>query len=140
MEKENKEKILNMVREVENKNSELEEYISNLQILSRNETLKDIMKNIIEKNTVLQEIEKSKGEHSHLEVKKETNDLQTLVESYISKIQENATKKIIYLREFLDNLQSISSNDKDVILNSLKDEKDKNKLREKMTSLVNIFL
>ena len=140
MEKENKGKILNMIREVENKNSEIEDYISNLQILSRNETLKDIMKDIIEKNTVLQEIEKSKGEHSHLEVKKETNELQTLVESYISKIQENATKKIIYLREFLDNFQSISSSDKDVILNSLKDEKDKNKLREKMSSLVNIFL
>ncbi|MFX1477193.1 MAG: hypothetical protein ACFFCI_03590 [Promethearchaeota archaeon] len=140
MEKENKDKLLKLINEVQNKNSEIEKHISNLRILSRNETLKEIMSDIFEKNTVLQEIEKSKGEHSHHVVKDQINSLKTLVENSISKINENPTRKIIYLREFLDNFQSISSNDKDVILNSLKDEKDKDKLREKMSSLVDIFL
>ena len=70
----------------------------------------------------------------------QTNKLHDLVESFILKIQDNPTKKIIYLREFLENFPSISNTDKDVIINSLKDEKNKDKLREKMTSLVDIFL
>ena len=61
-------------------------------------------------------------------------------DNFISKIQEKPTKKIIYLREFLENFPSISNNDKDIIINSLKDEKNKDKLREKMSSLVSIFL
>ena len=140
MERGNKDEILNMIQEIEKKNSEIEKYLSKLSILSRNETLKDIMNNIIESNSILQEIEKSKGEHLHREVKEQVNALQTLVENYISKIQEKPTKKIIYLREFLENFPSISNNDKDVIINSLKDEKNKDKLREKMSSLVSIFL
>ena len=140
MERGNKDEILNMIKEIEKKNSEIEKYLSELSILSRNETLKNIMNNIIESNSILQEIEKSKGAHFHTEVNKQTSTLQNLVENFISKIQEKPTKKIIYLREFLENFPSISNNDKDVIINSLKDEKNKDKLREKMSSLVSIFL
>ncbi len=140
MERGNKDEILNMIKEIEKKNSEIEKYLSRLSILSRNETLKNIMNNIIESNSILQEIEKSKGKHLHTEVKEQVNALQYLVDNFISKIQEKPTKKIIYLREFLENFPSISSNDKDVIINSLKDEKNKDKLREKMSSLVSIFL
>ena len=43
-------------------------------------------------------------------------------------------------REFLDSFKSISKNDKEVILNSLQNEKNNEKLKEKMTSLVTIFL
>ncbi len=140
MERGNKDEILNMIKEIEKKNSEIEKYLSGLSILSRNETLKNIMNTIIESNSILQEIEKSKGEHLHTEVKEQANALQNLVDNFISKIQEKPTKKIIYLREFLENFPSISNNDKDVIINSLKDEKNKDKLREKMSSLVSIFL
>ena len=117
-----------------------EKYLSKLSLLSRIETLKDIMSNIIENNSILQEIEKSKGDHLHPRVREQTNKLHDLVESFILKIQDNPTKKIIYLREFLENFPSISNTDKDVIINSLKDERDNDKLREKMTSLVDIFL
>ncbi|MHA2394773.1 MAG: hypothetical protein ACXAEX_22820 [Promethearchaeota archaeon] len=133
-------KILDMIKDIENKNSEIEKFISSLSVLSRNETLKEIMNDIINKNSVLQEIEKSKGDYLHGGLKEQVNKLENMVESYILKIQENPTKKIIYLREFLENFISISSSDKDVIINSLKDENDENKLKEKMTSLVNIFL
>ncbi|MFW9940258.1 MAG: hypothetical protein ACFFFT_04405 [Candidatus Thorarchaeota archaeon] len=140
MERGNKDEILNMIEQIEKKKIEMDESLSKLSILSRNETLKKIMNNIIKSNSILREIEKSKGEHQHLEVKELANTLQNLVENYISKIQEAPTKKIIYLREFLENFPSISNSDKDVIINSLKDEKNKDKLREKMSSLVNIFL
>jgi hypothetical protein len=140
MERGNKDEILNMIKEIEKKNSEIEKYLSELSILSRNETLKNIMNNIIESNSILQEMEKSKGGHLHTEVNEKANALQNLVDNFISKIQEKPTKKIIYLREFLENFPSITNNDKDVIINSLKDEKNKDKLREKMSSLVSIFL
>ena len=140
MERGNKDEILNMIQEIEKKKSEIEESLSKLSILSRNETLKNIMNNIIKSNSILQEIQQSKGERLHTEVKEPVNALQNLVENYISKIQETPTKKIIYLREFLEIFPLISNNDKDVIINSLKDEKNKEKLREKMNSLVNIFL
>ena len=63
-----------------------------------------------------------------------------MVESFVLKIQETPAKKIIYLREFLDNFKSISNKDKEVISASLQDEKNWDKLKEKMTSLVTIFL
>ena len=140
MEKGNKDDILNMIDEIEKKNSEIENYLSSLSILTREETLKEIMNKIIEKNSILQEIEKSKGEHLHIGAKEQVNKLQDLVENFILKIQDKPTKKIIYLREFLENFPSISNNDKDVIIKSLKDEKNKDKLKEKMMSLVEIFL
>ncbi|MFX0081958.1 MAG: hypothetical protein ACFE94_09420 [Candidatus Hodarchaeota archaeon] len=140
MERGKKDEILNMIKDIEKKNLDLEKYLSMLSILSRNETLKNIMSDIIESNSILQEIEKTKGEHLHTKGKEQANILQNLVDNFISKIQEKPTKKIIYLREFLENFPSISNNDKDVILNSLKDEKNKEKLREKMNSLVSIFL
>ena len=47
MERGNKDEILNMIQEIEKKNSEIDKYLSKLSILSRNETLKNIMNNII---------------------------------------------------------------------------------------------
>ena len=140
MERGKKDKILELIREIEQKNSEIENYISSLSALTRNESLKEIMKNIIENNNVLQEIEGFKGPHLHSGKKESTNLLQEMVVSSVLKIQENPAKKIIYLREFLDNFKSISNSDKEVILNSLQEEKNWDKLKEKMTSLVTIFL
>ena len=140
MERGKKDKILELIREIEQKNSEIEKHISSLSISTRNESLKEIMNNIIEKNKVLLEIEGSKGPHLHSGIKESTNLLQKMVESFLLKIQENPAKKIIYLREFLDNFKSISNKDKDVIINSLQDEENVDKLKEEMTSLVTIFL
>ena len=140
MEKGNKQKILNMIKEIEDKNSNFEKFLSNLPILSRNEMLKEIMNNIIETNKVLQEIEDSQESHVHSDEMQDRTEIHNIVFGYISKIQENPTKKIIYLREFLDNFPSISSADKDVILNSLNDEVSTEPLKKKMDSLVDIFL
>ncbi len=136
---ERKNQILDFIKEIENRNIELENYLSDLSISSRNATLKDIMKDILENNEVLRQIEKSKGIHLHTAEREKSSTLENMVESYTAKIIENPTKKIIYLREFLNNFRTINDSDKDVILNSLKDESDE-KLSQKMTSLVKIFL
>jgi len=140
MERGNKDKILGMIDEMEKKNIEIKSYISSLSILTRNESLKEIMNDIIGKNLILQEIEGSRRPHLHPVINDNSNLLREIVNNSFVKIQENPAKKIIYLREFLDNFKSISKNDKEVILNSLQNEKNNEKLKEKMTSLVTIFL
>lgn len=139
MERGNKEKIIEMIKAIENKNSEMEEYISNLSILSRNEMLKKITQDIINNNSLLQELI---GTEMYIISSEETekNSSSYIIEGYINKIQKNPYKKVIFLREFLGLFQErISDMDKEVILKSLKDEKNEEKLREEMISLANIF-
>lgn len=140
MEKENKDKILDFIREIKDKNSEMGKYISTLPILSREDMLKEITRKIIENNKILHEIVGSKEKSLSKEVKEKLYTLEDRIDTIISNIQENETKKIIYLREFIDSFQEISDNDKNVIIQSLKDEKDINLLKEKMLSLSNTFL
>lgn len=139
MERGNKEKIIEMIKAIENKNSEMEEYISNLSILSRNDMLKKITQDIINNNSLLQELI---GTEMYIISSEETekNSSSYIIEGYINKIQKNPYKKVIFLREFLGLFQEqISEMDKEVILKSLKDEKNEEKLREEMISLANIF-
>ena len=138
MERGNKEKILKMIKAIENKNSEMEEYISNLSILSRNDMLKKIMQDIIINNSLLQELIGIETQIiSSEEIEKKSSDY--IIESYIKKIQKDPYKKVIFLLEFLELFQErISEKDKEVILKSLRDSP-LNELREEMISLANIF-
>ncbi len=140
MEKGNKDRILDFIREIKDKNSEMEKYLSSLPILSREDMLKEIARKIIENNKVLQEIVGSKEKILSGEAKEKIHTIEERINSVISNIQENETKKIIYLREFIDTFQEISEKDKNVIIQSLKDEEDINLLKEKMLSLSTIFL
>jgi len=139
MERGNKEKIIEMIKAIENKNSEMEKYISTLSILSRNDMLKKITQNIIDNNVILQELIGSETKViSREETEKNSSDY--IIESYLNKIQKDSYKKVIFLREFLELFQDrISEIDKEVILKSLKDEENEEKLREEMISLANIF-
>jgi len=139
MERGNKEKILKMIKAIENKNSEMEEYISNLSILSRNDMLKKITQDIINNNSLLQELIGTETQIiSREEIEKNSSEF--IIESYINKIQKDPYKKVIFLRDFLELFQErISEMDKEVILKSLRDEKNEEKLREEMVSLANIF-
>ena len=139
MESDNKEKILQMINAIEKKNLEMDEYIANLSIYTRNDMLKEISQDIISNNHLLQEILGTE-EKIVINEKQETLSFDHLVNGYIGKIQQNPYKKVIFLREFLDLFKDrISEKDKDVILQSLKDEKDNEKLSEEMISLATIF-
>ncbi|MFX0001069.1 MAG: hypothetical protein ACFE9Q_03710 [Candidatus Hodarchaeota archaeon] len=139
MEKGSKEKILEMIKAIEKKNSEMEEFISNLSKPTRNDLLKEIYQDIISNNSLMQEILGTK-EKIVLSEKEEIISFDHIIDGYITKIQQNPHKKVIFLREFLDLFQDrVSDKDKDVILQSLKDEKNDDKLRDEMISLANIF-
>jgi hypothetical protein len=135
----NKEKILGIIKEIENKNTEISEYLSSLKILPRNEMLKEITRDIINNNPLIQELLGS-GAKIISKEKKEKASIENIIEGYFNKIQKYPNKKIIFLSEFLDLFQDlITEKDKDVILNSLKDEENKDKLKERMMFLANTF-
>lgn len=139
MERGNKEKILEMIKAIEAKNSEMEKYISNLSIQSRNNMLKEITQDIINNNSLLQELI---GIEDHIISNKrnEKTSFEYVIEGYITKIQKEPYKKVIFFREFLELFQDrISEKDKEVIIKSLKDQKNDDMLRERMLSLANIF-
>jgi hypothetical protein len=139
MEKRNIEKILEFIKGIEEKNSELESYISNLNIIPRNDMLKEITNDIITNNALLQElIEFEEKNVPSEELEKKSSEF--IIEEHINKIQKEPYKKIIILSDFLDLFQErISEKDKEVILQSLKDEKNIDTLRERMVSLATIF-
>ena len=135
-----REKLLSMIKGIEKKNLELEKYLSNLNVLSRNDIIKEISHSIIQNNSLLQEIASSKEELFSRQSNKFINPIQHIIEGFLSKIKNNPSKKIIYLREFLEMFkQTISDKDKDVILQSLKDEPSEEELKEKMITLADTF-
>lgn len=135
----NKEKILEIIKEIENKNSEMKEFLSSLSILPRNDMLKEITRDIINNNPVIQELLGTEEQIISKE-KEEKASIDYIIERYFNKIQKYPYKKIIFLREFLELFQArIAEKDKDVILNSLKDEKNDEKLKERMKFLANTF-
>jgi len=139
MERENKEKILEIIKAIEDKNSEMKDFVSKLSILSRNDMLKDITRDIINNNSFIQALLETKDQIISRE-KKEKLSIDYTIDGYINKIQKNPHKKIIYLREYLELFRDlISEKDKDVILNSLKDERNEEELKKRMLFLANTF-
>jgi len=140
MERGTKEKILDMIEEMEEKNSQIEKYISSLSILSRKDILKEISQDIINNNPLLQEIIGKKGSLIPSNNQERVSSDDDIIDTIISKIQENPHKKVFFLNEYLGLFQDqISEKDKEVILKSLRDEKNEAKLKEGMLSLVTIF-
>ena len=78
--------------------------------------LKEIKRDIIKNNSLLQELleteEKIVTSEKHEEI-----SFDHIVDEYSTKIQQNPYKKTIYLREFLELFQDrVSEKDKDIIL------------------------
>lgn len=138
MEREKFDDILSIIKEIEKKNSELEKYVSELPILSRNSMLEKITQDIVKNNKLFKEMGISSNAIPMGSVKKEPLLIQNIINNTISNIQANPSKKVIYLRSFLNLFDDIYENDKNVLVQSLKDENSE-KLIEKMTSLSNIF-
>ncbi len=140
MERGNKEKILELIGEMEEKNFQIKKYISSLAILSRKDLLNEISLDIINNNSLLREIIGTKGKIISKGYQEKPNFLDVIIDGIIEKIHENPQKIVFYLNEFLDLFHNqISEKDKDVIMQSLKDEKNEEKLKEKMISLASIF-
>ena len=131
-------KVLSMIKGIERKNLEFENYISNLNIYSRTNLLKEISFNIIKNSKLFQGLNVDFRDVQVVKEKKEEILNNNFIEATILKIQNNPMKRIIFLREFLDNLEDISQNDKEAILQSLKD-KDDEELNQEMSNLVQIF-
>ena len=140
MEKGNLDKILSKIKGIEKKNIEFQKLISTLKIPSRNNMLKEISNDIIRNNKLFKELQVETT--GIIVAKKEIENISNynLIEETVLNIQNNPSKKIIFLREFLNKMEGISENDKDVLLQSLNDEKiEIEELKEKMLSLANIF-
>ena len=139
MKRENVNKTLSMIKDIKEKNEEIEEFISNLTIISRNDLLKEITSDIIEKNSIIKEHGFSKEIFCVSEsASSEIISISSIIDNLVSNIQKNPSKKVLYLRLFLDRFHDISDQDKNVLIQSVKDEPSEG-LKEKMLSLINVF-
>ncbi|MHA1233481.1 MAG: hypothetical protein ACTSQL_00170 [Promethearchaeota archaeon] len=139
MERENILKTLSLIEDFEQKNVEIDEILSNLPILSRIELLQEITRDIIEQNCIINEYEFAKETICDPELSNQENSsINLLIDNLISTIQKNPSKKVLYLRLFLDKFQDISDQDKNVVIQSIKDE-DSEGLKEKILSILKVF-
>ena len=137
MEKKKLSEISHMIKGIENKNLELEEKISEFSVISRKNMLKEITQDIIKNSHIMKQMNVNQDlimPHDE----EEPLFIQAIVESTISEIKKNPSKKVLFLKDLLDKMPDISTNDQNVIIQSLKDE-DVDKLKEKILSLVKIF-
>ena len=103
--------------------SKKEKITSNLPIPSRSELLQEISRNIIEQNRIIKEHGIDRENYYDPESsKQEVSSIDLLVDNLISDIQKHPSKKVVYLRLFLDKFQDISDEDKNTIIQSFKDE------------------
>ena len=139
MERENILKTLSLIEDFEQKNVEIDKILSNLPIFSRIELLQEITRDIIEKNTIIKEhgfpTENICDPESS---NQEATSINLLIDNLVSTIQKNPSKKVLYLRLFLDKFKDISDQDKNVVIQSIKDE-DSEGLKEKILSILKVF-
>ncbi len=139
MEQENILKTLSLIEGFEQKNAEINEILSNLQISSRIELLQEITLDIIEQNSIIKEHGYDKKNTCDPESSNQENSsINVLIDNLVSNIQKNPSKKVLYLRLFLDRFRDISDQDKNVVIQSIKDE-DSIGLKEKILSILKVF-
>ena len=137
MDKELAKEAISLIKGIENKQSEIETFLSNLNISSRDETIKELILEIIRNNLLFKELDITQ-EILNESKSTDSNSKKTIIDHLISSVQNNPSKKIVYLRLFLDKFHEISDQDKNVILQSIKNEKNED-LKEKLLSLVSVF-
>ena len=139
MERENILKALSLIEDFEQKNVEIDEILSNLPIFSRIELLQEITRDIIEQNSIIKEQGFTKENICDPKSSnQEVSSITSLIDNLISNIQKNPSKKVLYLRLFLERFRDISDQDKNVIIQSIKDEDSKG-LKEKILSILKVF-
>ena len=139
MEREIVDKALSILKDIGEKNIKIEELLSEMSVSSRNDLLRDITRDIIEKNNLIKEHGLSNEFLCEpISMDPEVISINSLLDNLVSNIERNPSKKVIYLKLFLDRFHDISDQDKKVIIQSVKDEDTKG-LKAKMLSLVNVF-
>lgn len=136
MKKENLDETLTIIKSIEEKKEQIEKTLSDIPLLSRSDTLVEITRDIIEQHEIFHEEGFSKKIFTP--ESGESHSITTIINNLVVNIQQNPLKKIIYLRLFLERFHEISEQDKNVIIQSVKDENLED-LKEKMLSLVNVF-
>ena len=138
METDKLKEILGMLKEIETEKDKLHDYLSNINISSRNDLLKFIYEDIINNNALLEDLKSSQKLVCGGRENQASTSGVDLVEKTIAEINKDPTKKVFFLKEFIDSFQDISENDRTVLLNSLESTKIE-ELSNKMESLVNLF-
>jgi hypothetical protein len=137
MEDSNLEKVHSLIKSIEKKNLELENYLSNLKIISRATLLKDIATDILKKNVLIKDFHTRASNHISYHKKLESSK-KDATGNLIFNIQNNPAKRVFFLQEFLKQFEDISENDINVILKSLKDKNEEDLIRE-LSNLIKIF-
>jgi hypothetical protein len=139
MERENILKASSLIEDFEQKKVGIDEILRNLPISSRIELLQEITRDIIEQNSIIKEHGFAKENICDSESSdQETSSINLLIDNLISDIQKNPSKKVLYLRLFLEKFHDISDQDKSVVIQSIKDEDSKG-LKEKILSILRVF-
>jgi len=137
MEKDKLDETLSNIKSIDKKNLEIEKNLSELPILSRKEMLIEITNDIIKQHKILHEEGFSKEIVCTSELG-EADSISVILDNLISNIKKTPSKKIIYLRLFLDKFHEISEQDKNVIIQSIKDANTE-ELKEKILPLISVF-
>jgi len=137
MEKEKLNDTLSIIKSINEKNKEIEKNLSELPLLTRKDMLIEITNDIVKQHKILREEGFSK-ESICVAESDEKDSMLIILDNLISNIKKSPSKKIVYLRLFLDRFPEISDQDKNVIIQSIKDE-DLEELKEKMIALISVF-
>ena len=138
MEKEDLDELISIIKSIDKKTSELERYLSNLNLFSRNNMLKELVSDIINKNQFFQNIKVRDDEIIIIEGNVEKFSCENYIEQLNLKIQDEPSKKIVIIKDFLNLLDGISKNDLNVLLKSLKDKNHEDLIKE-LVRLTKIF-
>ncbi len=133
-------KTLLLINDLDEKRKQIHSLLSKMAVSSRLDLLEEITKDVLDKNVALQEMgytqEKVKASESDGESESQT--IMNTIDNLISNIKTNPSIKIIYIKLFLDRFHEISDQDKNAILQDVKDL-DPDKLKEKLLPLISIF-
>ena len=133
-------KVLSLINDFEDKSKEINNLLSRISVSSRVDLLEEIAKDILENNVPLQEMgyAQEKIKASKAEGDSEPQTIMNIVDNLISNIKTNPSVKIIYIKLFLDRFHEISDQDKNAILQDVKDV-EPDHLKDKLLPLLSVF-
>jgi hypothetical protein len=133
-------KALSLINDLDEKRKEIHSLLLEIPVSSRLDLLEEITKDVLDKNIALQEMgyKKEKVKASEINGESESQTIMNIIDNLISNIKTNPSIKIIYIKLFLDRFHEISDQDKNAILQDVKDL-DPEKLKEKLLPLISIF-